>query len=294
MSKLQLEILTHNCEIILQFKIDTKNAWIDEEMFEEATMRVYSTLANPNVLGEYLILALPVCALVFINYTKTLWQKIVYGMFFICTLLCLVLTQSRGCWIGFFVSAFLFITYYKSSIWKVLPLFLLILPLIVPETIINRLLSVGNMSDSSTSYRVYIWFGTLSMLKYFWLGGIGLGESAFRNIYPYFSYSGIVAPHSHNLYLQLTVESGIMALVVFIVTMLIFIKDMINVQVKSKKYGLEAMALMSGVVAFLVQSMFDYTFYNYRVMGIFFMVLALSGALVNISSKETLGNGGKE
>ncbi len=276
------------------FKIDTTNAWIDEEMFEEATMRVYSTLANPNVLGEYLILALPVCALVFINYTKTLWQKIVYGLFFACTLLCLVLTQSRGCWIGFIVSAFLFITYYKSSIWKVLPFFLLLLPLVVPETIINRLLSVGNMSDSSTSYRVYIWFGTLSMLKYFWLGGIGPGEAAFRNIYPYFSYSGIVAPHSHNLYLQLMVESGIMALAVFGFTMLIFVKDMINVQVKNKKYGLEAMALMSGVAAFLVQSMFDYTFYNYRVMGIFFMVLALGGALVNISSKENYISGGKQ
>ena len=271
------------------FKIDTTNAWIDEEMFEEATMRVYSTLANPNVLGEFLILALPVCALVLINYTRTIWQKIVYGTFFVCTLLCLVLTQSRGCWIGFFVSAFLFITYFKSSVWKVFPLLLLFLPLVMPETIINRFLSVGNMSDSSTSYRVYIWFGTLSMLRYFWIGGIGLGEAAFRNIYPYFSYSGIVAPHSHNLYLQLMVESGIMALLVFGFSMIIFIKDMINVQSGGRKRGLESIALMSGVVAFLVQSMFDYTFYNYRVMGIFFMILALGGALVNINSKESQG-----
>ena len=271
------------------FKLDTTNAWIDEEMFEAATMRVYSTLANPNVLGEYLILALPVCGLVLINYTKTVWQKIVYGVFFVITLICLVLTQSRGCWIGFFVSAFLFITCFKSSVWKILPLALLLLPLVMPETIINRFLSVGNMSDSSTSYRVYIWFGTLSMLKYFWIGGIGLGEAAFRSIYPYFSYSGIVAPHSHNLYLQLIVESGIMSLLVFGFSMIIFIKDMINIQVSNKKRGIDAMALMSGVVAFLVQSMFDYTFYNYRVMGIFFMILALGGALVNISSKESQG-----
>ena len=40
----------------------TSNAWIDEEMFEDATMRVYSTLGNPNVLGEYLLLVLPVAA----------------------------------------------------------------------------------------------------------------------------------------------------------------------------------------------------------------------------------------
>ncbi len=273
---------------ILQYVFgwEVQNAWIDEEMFEEATMRVYSTLANPNVLGEYLILALPITALVIVSYAKTVWQKLVYAALFAATLLCLVLTQSRGCWIGFFISAFVFITYFKSQLWKVLPFLLLLLPFVLPETIINRLLSVGNLTDSSTSYRVFIWLGTFNMLRDFWLGGIGLGEAAFRSVYPYYSYKGIVAPHSHNLYLQIIVESGIVNLIVFISAMLIFFKDMINVQARGRKWGLPAAALLSAVAGFLVQSMFDYTFYNYRVMGIFFMVLALGGALVTISYKE--------
>ena len=269
------------------FKWDTQNAWIDETMFEEATMRAYSTLANPNVLGEYLVLALPIIALVFVNFSKTMWQKVVYAVLFILTLICLVLTQSRGCWIGFFVSVVIFVSYFKSSLWKFIPFIVLLLPFVLPDTIINRLLSVGDMSDSSTSYRVFIWLGTLEMLKHFWLGGIGIGEAAFRSVYPYYSYTGIVAPHSHNLYLQLIVESGIVNFGVFVVAMLIFIKDMINVQTSGRKYGIVSTALLSGVAGFLVQSMFDYTFYNYRVMGIFFMVLALGGALCTISSKET-------
>ncbi len=267
------------------FKWDTQNAWIDTDMFEEATMRAYSTLANPNVLGEYLILALPIIALVIINYTKTAWQKIVYTGVFGATFLCLILTQSRGCWIGFMASALIFITYYRSSLWKVIPFVLLLLPFVIPETMINRFLSVGDMSDSSTSYRVYIWFGTLNMLKDYWICGIGQGEAAFRNIYPEYSYHGIVAPHSHNLYLQLIVESGIVALGVFIASMLIFFKDMINLQQKNRHFGIVASALMSGVAAFLVQSMFDYTFYNYRVMAIFFMVIAIGGAFVTVASK---------
>lgn len=264
----------------------TKNAWIDTDMFESSTMRVYSTLANPNVLGEYLILALPVCALVFVRWARGAWQKTVYALFFAAALLCLVLTQSRGCWIGFFFSAAIFVTYYRSELWKVLPFIIILLPFVLPETIINRLLSVGNMSDSSTSYRVYIWFGTLLMLRYFWLGGIGPGEAAFRSVYPFYSYMGIIAPHSHNLYLQLVVDSGIANLLVFLACMHLFFKDMIYIQRRGRENGLIAAALMSGVAGFLVQSMFDYTFYNYRVMGIFFMVLALGGALVKISEKE--------
>lgn len=264
----------------------TKNAWIDEEMFEEATMRVYSTLANPNVLGEYLILALPICATVILEYTKNTFQKIVYGLMFVAILLCLVLTQSRGCWIGFFVSVVIFVTYYKSELWKVLPIFIILLPLVLPETIINRFLSVGDMSDSSTSYRVYIWMGTIKMLKHFWIGGIGLGEKAFRFVYPYYSYSGIVAPHSHNLYLQFIVESGVAELVVFIVAMLIFMKNMVNTQGTGKKYGIVATAILSAIIGFLVQSMFDYTFYNYRVMGFFFMILALGNSVYAMSEDE--------
>ena len=144
------------------------------------------------------------------------------------------------------------------------------------------------MSDSSTSYRVFIWLGTLLMLRDFWLGGIGLGEKTFRTIYPYYSYVGITAPHSHNLYLQLVVESGIAGLLMFAAVMVIFFKDCINAGNRSRKAGAVSYALAAGVLGFLVQSMFDYTFYNYRVMGIFFMVLAFGAAVKNIAGGEAL------
>ena len=41
------------------FGWDTAQAWMDEEMFQDIKMRIYSTLENPNVLGEYILLALP-------------------------------------------------------------------------------------------------------------------------------------------------------------------------------------------------------------------------------------------
>ena len=46
--------------------------------------------------------------------------------------------------------------------------------------------------------------------------------------------------------------------------------------------SMTALAIASGVAGFLVQSMFDYTFYNYRVMAVFFMLLALGMALRHI------------
>ena len=40
-------------------------AWLDSEMFEDIRMRVYATLENPNVYGEYLILIIPLLFLFF-------------------------------------------------------------------------------------------------------------------------------------------------------------------------------------------------------------------------------------
>lgn len=268
----------------------TTNAWIDETMFEDDTMRVYSTLGNPNVLGEFLILALPV-ALVFA--LKDAWSrssKYIYAIMAVLLFVCLILTQSRGCWLGFMISAVVFVTFYEGRWWGFVPLVILLLPLVVPETIVERISSVGNMDDSSTSYRVYIWLATLNMLKVYWLGGIGMGEAAFNEVYPFYSYNAIIAPHSHNTYLQLTVEAGIGALIVFIVLNALFLKKLQSVYKLDDKKSLNstaALAIGSGMIAFLAQSMTDYTFYNYRVMCIFFMLMAMGTVLKNISTVKT-------
>lgn len=267
----------------------TANAWIDETMFENDTMRVYSTLANPNVLGEYLLLALPIAAVFVLSDKCRHLSKWVYIGIFGLLGLCLVLTQSRGCWIGFMAAAVIFVTFYEGRLWGLLPLALLILPMIVPDTIVERIASVGNMEDSSTSYRVYIWFATFGMLKHYWPGGIGMGEAAFNHVYPLFMYNAVIAPHSHNTFLQLLVESGISGLLVFLIMQIVFLKNMHSVyRTDDKKHrdSIAALAMGCGVIGFLIQSLFDYTFYNYRVMAIFFMVLAMGTALKSIKFGE--------
>ena len=43
--------------------------------------------------------------------------------------------------------------------------------------------------------------------------GIGIGEGAFAEVYPFYALSGIeTAPHSHSLYLQILTELGIFGL----------------------------------------------------------------------------------
>ncbi len=272
------------------FGWNVTQAWIDEEMFEDIKMRIYSTLENPNVLGEYILLVLPV-TIALMWKKKGVISKIVYGGMAAVMGIALILTFSRGCWIGIMVSAAVFVTFVAGKLWGLLLLALPVVPMILPESIINRFASIGDMKDSSTSYRVYIWMGTIHMLKDFWVSGIGPGTEAFTQVYPFYSYSSIVAPHSHNLFLQIIVESGILGIIAFAVLMVVFVKKLVvgyQVQGKPGDISTYLVGIGSAVMGFLVQGLFDNCFYNYRVFMIFWAVIAIGIAAYNIADKEKM------
>ncbi len=258
-------------------------AWLDKEMFEDIKMRVYSTFENPNVYGEYLILAIPI--IVGLLWTeKGIFKKLFWLGSLGVTMLALALTFSRGCWLGIILAIGLLAIMIDRRFILLGIVALLFLPFVLPESIINRFLSIGNMGDSSTSYRVYIWMGTLAMLADYWFSGIGLGITSFNTIYPIYSYNNISAPHSHNLYLQLVVEFGIVGLIIFLGMLYNFYKETI-ISICKKKNILTS-SLIAGVSGFMLQSMFDYTWYNYRVVLIFWIIIAFGLVSTKVSKSD--------
>ena len=258
-------------------------AWVDSDMFSGIEFRVPSTLDNPNMLGQYLILAIPLGGAKLLS-SKDWGRRIFYLCCCGLMCLCMILTFSRGAWLGLLFAGVVFLVLINPRIILLapflVPLVLLALYFVLPETVISRFTSIGNLSDNSTSYRVYIWMGTLAMLKDYWLCGIGPGTEAFNAVYPAYSYNAIVAPHSHNLFLQMVCDAGICALVVFVILLFVYFRMMCSALKRERDAGsrLLQIAFTSGVCGFMVQAMTDYSFYNYRVMFLFWVYLAL-GAL---------------
>ena len=254
-------------------------AWVDSDMFSSIRFRVSGTLGNPNVLGEYLILAIPIGGAKLLS-AKDWFSRVFY--FGCCGVMCIcmLLTFSRGAWLGLLFAGAVFVILLEPRLVLLLPVALAAMWFVLPATVIERFTSIGNLSDASTSYRVYIWMGTLAMLKNYWLCGIGPGEDAFNMVYPAYSYNGIIAPHSHNLFLQIVCDAGIAALAVFVILLIVYFRMMCTAL--SREYDwtnrVHQAAFTSGVFGFMVQAMTDYSFYNYRVMFLFWTYLAL-GAL---------------
>jgi hypothetical protein len=267
------------------------DVWMDQDMFREISRRVVSTLENPNVLASYLILILPfIIVSVFIaKNTRARMPYIIYGAL---TLLCLVYTWSRGSWLGFiFLCLILFVIISRKVIAAYLGIALLVpfAPIVLSDSVINRFLSIGDITDSSTSYRVNIWQGTLRMLQDHFIGGIGIGREPFGMVYPAYALAGIEsAPHSHSLYLQTFVESGLIGLVVLILVMFFFLQYCFTAMKKaSEKYmKLYIAAGMCSAIGMMVNGFTDYIWYNYRVYLMFWLVISITAAICRFSLKN--------
>lgn len=265
--------------------------WTDTDMFEDIATRVISTFGNPNVLGEYLLLLIPIGA-GYILARPSSFNKLVSLAVTALLSLCMVYTYSRGNWIGLMVAIALFFMFYDGRIVWLGVIAMFFAPLLLPQTVINRLMSVGDTADTSTSYRVYIWMGTISMLRDYWLCGVGLGTEAFNAIYPYYSYSGIVAPHSHNLYLQIITENGFLGIITFLSIIFTYYRMSISAIVGMKNDKSKRMltatvtGLAAGMFGYLVQGMFDNVWYNYRIVFMFYIILALTACAAQCAKGE--------
>ena len=263
------------------------DAWVDSDMFSSITFRVTATLENPNMLGQYLILVIALGGAGLLS-AKGWGMRVVY--FCCCGIMCvcMLLTFARGAWLGLLFAGLVFLMFLQPRLLLLTPLFVVALFFVLPDTVIERFTSIGNLGDQSTSYRVYIWMGTLAMLKDYWLCGIGPGTEAFNMVYPIYGYAAANAQHSHNLLLQLVSDGGIWLLAVFLLMILAFTRQICVALSRSRdrrdRYFLAA--VLAGVMGFLAQGMTDYSFYNYRVTLVFWAMLGLGAVWARVATEE--------
>lgn len=265
---------------------DVNTTWTDTSLFT-LQLRVYSTFENPNVYGEYLLLALP-CAAVMCYIAKKPLLKFFYGGTALLLLVNLALTYSRGCYLALMFVFFLVVCWGARQLLIFVPFVLLAMPFVLPDSIIHRFTSITNLSDSSTSYRMNIWLGTMNMLENFIFLGIGLGQESFTMFYTRYQMNEVFAPHAHNLFLQVASEMGIAGLVMLIAMLVMFfaVSHRSYKMVKGTRTAWFLLVMMAAMGGYLLEGMFDNVWYNYRVFLIFFMFMGLTATVSRMVLKE--------
>ena len=141
-----------------------------------------------------------------------------------------------------------------------------------------RIFSIFAMrNDSSNSFRFNVYQSSWQMFQDNWLLGIGVGNKNFREIYGLYMKTGFDALSAYNIYLETAVESGIFALIVFVVYLGMQIFYSLKYIFTSKNYCnviLMCVAFVS-LIGVMVHGMVDTVFYRPQVQIVFWTLMAL-------------------
>jgi O-antigen ligase len=242
--------------------------------------RVYSFFDNPNSFANIPVLFSPLMlALVF--YSPKLRQRLLFAFIFAISSACLIMTYTRGAWLAWAASMFLLVLICRPRLapWLVL-LCVAFVPLL-PSPVLDRLATIF-VSDSSMKSRGPIYMAMLRLIKRNLFLGVGLGSTNLREVIVrehYYTGSAYFV-HGHNLPLQIWGESGILALVSWLLAMFFPIKSAIRAGAR-KACGSEALfkgiaaGAVSGLAGSIVFGLTDYIWSYPRIMMMYWFLFGI-------------------
>ncbi len=184
--------------------------------------RVQGTWEDANCFAGFLLLGLPLLA-VLVRYAELKIWRLVCGAAVVSGVVALLLTQSRGGVLAFFLILLIFAPAWlwaekkltgRGIAWLAIG-FVVLVGLTLLSPIGKRVLNpqVRAKQLHSQMFRYYTWRGTLRMIRaYPWLGS---GPNTFQSVFGQYQIAGYTR-HAHQSYLETAAESGWVALLVLL------------------------------------------------------------------------------
>lgn len=250
--------------------------------------RIDVTLSNPNNYGAFLVLAIFPVIMVAINEKKGK-MKIFYSTLSLLLLINIALTSSRNAYLGFLLGCLILIIIYS---WKFIYVFggAGLVSLFIPY-VRNRLLQVFDPSLNES--RITLWKTAFHMIKDHPLLGVGNGNfiayyNSYIKKYPELKHGDWKRYPSHNSYLKIESELGVIGIVSFLGMLAaawIKVKSMVirteNGFIKSFYTG-----FLASMIAFYFMNISDNLFFVPRTTAYFYILLAISQSFLYNSKRR--------
>lgn len=249
--------------------------------------RIFATLANPNNYAEVIVMLTPFVGAMLLN-ARSGRARAFWSILLLLCVVALVMTYSRSCWVSFAIAVVVFFALYD---WRLLlPLCLiavLCLPLL-PASVMNRILTIGSMKDTSNASRVFIWYGVADMLRDHGLTGIGLGSQVFTKMHELYAHPHApVVQHSHMLYLELFTEMGILGGCSFLPFLLTSVKKGLA-SFNRADYALRNLIIagIASLAGICFAGAAEYIWFYPRVMFVFWIVMGILLCAIRLSKQN--------
>jgi len=251
--------------------------WVDGEQFPDLKMRVFSTLENPNLLAGFLVTMMAIAS--GMGYkSDTIKSKMAFSALVILFGGCLVLTYSRGAWISLLAIIGMYGVLCNRRIFWLL-LLLPIIAFFAHDALLERLMSIMNPTDTSSTLRIALWESTIAMIMDKPFFGIGWG--AYWMVYPDYDFfinnANTKIFHAHNMYLNIAAEIGIPGLITFLSMMYGHVRlALSSIGGTAQHWSSGVMLGIVGAICGLIVNGFtDYVLFNIQLSMLFWLLNAL-------------------
>lgn len=249
--------------------------------------RVYSFFDNPNNFAEQLEMLLPLDLALFLNCR---WRgKVLSLLSLVLGVAAIGYTYGRASWIGLALAVVVFVALLD---WRWIPVLLLLglaaIPFL-PETIYNRILTIGNTQDSSTQYRFTIYDTTANLMRDYWHRGVGLGSDIMKKVFQTYptNFDGSYPIHTHNNYLQMWGEAGIWGILSFLGLLLWQLKKGVKaLRAADPKLRRMLAAAIGAFCGIMVIGLAEYTWFYPRNMFTYWFLFGVIAACVKLAKAE--------
>ncbi len=275
--------------------VEVNASYVDLKVNAGMPGRVESFFDNPNTFAEVLLLLLPLVAALVICSRHPLSKLAACGVLAL-GVAASGMTYSRASWVGTAFAMAVLVFLWKP---RLIPLCIVACCLAVPflpETIWNRILTIGNPADTSTASRIPLYEAALEVIRTSPISGAGLGTAATQAYISDFNLYHGEAPfvHAHNFYLEVWIEAGLLGIVGFVGGMLWNIKNAARMvrhcgDSAARTITCAAAAALCGA---MVCGLADYLWNYPRVMCIFWFVFAVALAGTKLCRREMIDNAG--
>ena len=264
--------------------------WVDAKSNLTRITRVYSYLGNPNLLAGYLLPAVVFSLVAVFAWQRWVPKLLALTMFGVNSA-CLVLTFSRGGWMGLLVAIFavLVLLVYMLSVhlppfWRTWSLPILIggVALVLAggvlfvEPIRDRFFSIfAGRGDSSNNFRINVWIAVIEMIKDRPILGIGPGNT----IYPLYQIPRYNALSAYSILLEVAVETGLVGLACLLWLLVVTFNSGLQQLRRLRQTGSrEAFWLIGAIAALLgtlVHNIADTVWYRPEINTIWWFMVAI-------------------
>lgn len=238
--------------------------------------RVESTTGNVNIYGAYLIvLFFPLLMITIKEVNKK--RKIFFSVELLMIFLSIIISYSRNALLALVLGCLIISVYYRKKLLYVLvPGFL---SLWFIPSIQERILT------GKDGGRFDIYFIAIKVIQDHPIIGVAIGnfEAVYKDYfmkYPQYRHNPNIY-HTHNIYLKFLSELGIIGFIPFIIFMIIVLRNSIKSVKVSQGYikNLCIGIVVINILSFII-SMFDNVMFLPKVMNYYFILMAISSAII--------------